>query len=238
MEDEEFETLLSMYKLTGQISAQLNIMCIDYSRILTGFEKLEKLVEPLPVFHIPDYIPEEHRHEILKYRLKENLPLGHIGDMIGGFLLASTEKMIEIYLKYFELIFENIIVPIIVRKAPPPPRGQWRHSYNYQINWTRNYLAENDLADSVGLFLDTLDGDLRNAFVHKNYYVKDENLVYYTEKPRERISEFHEKQVKEFKEKAHLTIFQRYVFYLLCGLRLTGRPMEELQKPQNGELSG
>lgn len=235
---QELDNLIAAYQLASFIVAKINFMKIDYIKILDGFNRLEEAFGPLPVFHIPEYIPENHKKEILTHRLKEyQFSFSDIMEMTRGmFTISEAEniiqkiikvlfklpmnKLIDCYLKYYEIIFENFIVPVVNSVAPPPPKYRFQHTYDYQINWVRSYLDQHNLSDSLDFFLMNLDGTLRNALVHQNYYIKDNILVYFKDNPKKKRAIFYCKPIQEFQEEVISTLALRMIFFVICGLRL------------------
>ncbi|MFW9995130.1 MAG: hypothetical protein ACFFD4_24045 [Candidatus Odinarchaeota archaeon] len=244
----ELQFLVGVYQLSALLAVRTNNIGVDYKRIVEGFQELEKITGPLDVFNIPEYLPSDHRKNILEFRLRENQmtvknaleffragytisePENILQKIMKDLLGIPDRKLIDYYLEYFELLYENVIVPVVDVTAPPPPKGRFRHSYDYQITFVRNFLEEKGLKDALDYFLMTLSGKLRNALVHQSYYIKGDKLIYYTDNPRKGKAMFDEKSLEEFRNEVTGMLAMKLLFLVVSGIRLLNLSPEQLDE--------
>jgi hypothetical protein len=245
-EDEELERLILASRVAATTSILLNFMGLNYVKFYEEILEIEALYGSLPIFEIPSYFPEDRRIEIRKYKLRELVGIRNTmsgirnllalseppSDGIGWILRRirpSFQAQVEMYLAYFELIYENFITPLVERAAKKPKRG-----YDNWIKCVRNLLEEletNKTPNSHHTFwIQGLDGTLRNALVHKNYYIKEGVLYYYQTHPRKEKVRFETKQLAEFEKQVGFIFFQRWMFNIITGLRLGQTSLAEVKK--------
>lgn len=245
-EDEELERLLFASKVASQASLLINIMGLDYVRFYGGIVGIVDRYGPLPIFEIPEYFPDNRKKEILKYKLKELIsPRNTMSgirtllalsepptDWIGWLLRRirpSFTKQVEMYLAYFELIYENFITPLVERAAEKPITG-----YNNCLTFVRELLeelgADKPPESGYTFLIEGMDGTLRNALVHKNYYIRDQILHYYQPYPRKKKVRFETKPLEEFEKQVGFIFFQRWIFNIVTGLRLSNTSLAEVKK--------
>lgn len=240
--DEELERLKLISELSGLLILIVNSMGLDYLGVYEGILKLEELYGTLPIFHIPEYYPSERRKEIIKYRLKEQLdikrifsgmkdifaisePTNVITEYIMKFLKPDFNNHVKNYLSYFELIHENVIIPLIEKASESQVTG-----YNQQIDYVRTLFRQHEECKQLSFLLDGINGTLRNALVHSNYYVKEGILHYYQDYPWQRKVLFFEKSIEEFEKEAGRLFIQRWIFNIISGLRRQKLSLQELKQ--------
>lgn len=245
--DEEIERILQTAALASSVSVVFNTMNIDYVSFYEGILKLEEKSGPLEIFQIPDYFPSDKRKEILLYRLKEVISIKKILSSVWNLLLISEapnpkiqtvmqslqpefKKQAESYLSYFELIFANIVEPLVEQAQENEPiRG-----YDRKINFVRDLVTElgrkNQVEYKIVSLLQGMNGMLRNALVHNNYYIKEETLHYFQTNPWKKEVGFKEMSLTEFSRLSGFTYFQRLIFNIICGLRFSNLSLEDVKK--------
>lgn len=249
--DKEF-TAKEIYKFLGLGQMYFNAMGIDYIKIYEGFLQLEKVYGELPIFSVPSYFPSEFHDVYYNYQFEskrisiqsgvkmiratleateipntENIP--EIVQRLFNLVTLSFDQKKKIYLKYFDLIFENFVSPIVYREKGEPKKG-FRYPYNQQIDWMKKILKDSDLEKSLGGFVDYLNGTLRNAFVHSNYFLKDDELYYFSDNTRKKKIKMNKLTLKKFSSNVGIMSLQEFIFQTVSGLRLAKIPIEELRK--------
>jgi len=145
-------------------------------------------------------------------------------------LQPDFSKQVETYLAYFELINANIVEPLIERTN----ESRSIRGYDKKIDFVRNLiskLGKNNQTDyKTVFFLQGMNGMLRNALVHNNYYIKDKNLIYYRTNPWKQKVEFREMPLSEFTRLSGFTFFQRLIFNIICGLRFGNVSLEQVKE--------
>ena len=142
---------------------------------------------------------------------------------------VSDKKLISDYVEYFELIFSNIIVPVVEVIGPPVPKNMIKHSYDFQINEFIQFIKKENINNQFYFFIMHLDGGLRNALVHKNYYFNKEELYYYSYNPKN--NKFNPTSIsrEKFIEKLVSISSIKLIINVVFGLRLTGLSSSELK---------
>ncbi|PWI49622.1 hypothetical protein CEE45_00390 [Candidatus Heimdallarchaeota archaeon B3_Heim] len=240
--DDELQKLKDTYMLISLFSITVgNFAKLDYFRMFEGFDRLEQLTDSLPIISIPDSIPEEHKRPLLIYRLKKNQPklsdlttlirsAVSITDLGRKLWLNSTNNLIQSYLDYFELVFENLVEPIVKQLGPEVPKYHYKHSYQFQINWVQQWFKKHNLDQSLGLFIEKLNGYLRNAFVHNIYYVTKESIIYFAYNPKTKELKECVLSLKDFGNDIAIIMLSKLAFYVVCGLRFLEVTPEELRE--------
>ena len=210
---------------------------------------MEKKFGKLPVFHIPEYFPEDQRREILQYKLNSILDIKDLGKSLQALVPHSNvpknwfakfvvknlkltfPQLVERYLAYFELMYENFIHPLAELSD-----FSSLYSYNQHICYVKDLLEQDEDTKPLVLFLSNLEGTLRNALVHRNYYVKDKILHYYQPYPKKKQVRFEKKSLEEFEKEVGMMFFQQWIFNIISGIRLSGMSLEKVQSLQNNPI--
>lgn len=245
--DEELENLLFASKIGSIATLLINAMGLDYTRFYNGIVELEEKYGPLPIFHIPEYFPYEQKVEILKYKLKERMNIGKMisdvwnvltiseppNKVIEAFIKstkASFDSQVEKYLAHFEFIHENFVLPIVNVASDSVIQG-----YKNRIEFANQVFNSADSSKypnlpQLSFFIQGMDGTLRNALVHKNYYIKDGTLHYFQTNPWKKVVHFKEKKLEEFEKVVGFIFIQKWIFNIIMGLRIGKIPKEEVKK--------
>ena len=105
-----------MLKAARLLMLRSNNMRIDYVGIIKGFDHLECKVDKLPLFNIPDYLPEDKKNELKLYILKEfQYGINHMTDFfryMNAWAPYATENQNNenetIFQKFSNEIFNGI----------------------------------------------------------------------------------------------------------------------------------
>lgn len=212
---------------------------LDFSplggRIDAYFEALAHLEEELGVVAIPSSLanfPEAYRTDRLTFFWETILTPSKILEMfrvsfsattpdpayqrlMRGIIGLSVSKLIEIYVFSFEVVYSNFIVPILNRL--PLKKALLRKARQIQIDTVEEYLQNHPKTQCLAKFFSFMDANLRNAFVHLNYYVK-EGIIYYFGHPK--CTEPTTITDQEFREQVAGIMAFRMIFLLISGWRL------------------
>lgn len=239
--DEELKRLLFASELGSLGTVVFNAMGLDYLGVYEGIVKLEELYGPLPIFHIPDYYPDDHRKELIIFRLKEQLNLKRLFSEMKDIATISKpphvlielllkpfkpsfDDQVKTYLAYFELIYENFVGSLCETASKSPLKG-----YNRQIDFIRTLLNQYTECKRLSFMFDGLSGTLRNALVHSNYYAKEGILHYFQDNPWKKKVKFFEKSLIEFEKEIGRLFIQRWIFNIISGLRWRKLSLQELK---------
>ena len=144
-------------------------------------------------------------------------------------LRPNFDKIVNTYLSYFELIYENFIVPIIEKTSESPVKG-----YNRKIEYVRTLLSQHEECKQLNYLFNNINGTLRNSLVHSNYYVKEGIIHYYQDYPWQKKVYFFEKPIEEFEKEVGLLFIQRWIFNIISGLRWRKLSLKELEQINEG----
>ncbi|MFQ5981433.1 MAG: hypothetical protein ACE5OZ_25095 [Candidatus Heimdallarchaeota archaeon] len=214
---------------------------LDFSplggRIDAYFEALAHLEEELGAVAIPSSLanfPEAYRPNRLNFFWKTILTPSKILEMFRVSFSASTpdpacqrlmrgitdlsvSELIEIYVFSFEVVYSNFVVPILSKLLTE--KSLLRKARQIQLDTVEEYLRNYPKTQCFAKFFSFMDANLRNAFVHLNYYVK-EGIIYYFGHPK--CTEPTTIPDQEFLGQVAGIMAFRLVFLLISGWRLAG----------------
>lgn len=175
--------------------------------LLEAYEKLDTIVENMPIFAFGENLSEEVRKNRMMYFAKETMeflvPLFQIRFRLLAFSnikITEEEKeqlklfkisninLLNAYVKEWETQFALLVKPVyenLLEKqlVPEKPKNKGNSFY---IKSLKDYFERDVKLKLLSPIMDFLDADLRNSIVHLDYYIDEEEdcLYYYDRRNR------------------------------------------------------
>jgi len=231
----------------GNMYMKYNRGGLKYDAFINWFELLEKEIGELPTISIIENLSDEKQEKYYDYLLTEYLQMSiNSFAQIISFItskapkqkketdsesmirdlseILTNEQIISSYIKEWEFNYNLFVKPIYERMDElghlPEKKEKYRH---WQIEQVSNFFKSKEPISPLTFLLDPLDTTMRNAFVHLDYFIDNENrfiTIINRKKKRNNCTEF---SLDDFIKKVLRLKVNRLLFLVLISKKLSNK---------------